>query len=209
MEKETKLTTLDDNQNIFASHVVNSCKRHMGAAFFLAGLVEETAELMEAMNEKFHNKEEMKSDIISELGDVLWYANAIVESLPGGKMHEANTNSDVKVNLEISECNVSMPNMPCLPLLLVGKVCGAVKKYLRGDKHWTIMRQRIEPALNASVSTMVQLTVSCLNQGSTSFDQVLNEAMKANISKVEARLRLNTIRGDGKRENLDQIEKAC
>ena len=189
---------MDDDQSKFANHVVNSCKRHMGAAFFLAGLVEETAELIEAMDEKVVNAKDMENNVISELGDVLWYANAIVESLPGGKMSGSTQDSE-KVLLEMREDKVPSDSRP---LLLIGKVCGAVKKFLRGDRDWKVMRRRVEPALNVAVSTMVHLTASKLN---ASFREVLIKAMEANIVKVEARLKLNTIRGDGARETLEQV----
>ena len=73
-----------------------------------------------------------------------------------------------------------------------------------GPPDWPIMRERIQAALNVSVSSLVALTASCINRD---FGQVLKEAMNSNIIKVEARLRLNTIRGDGARETTEDVKK--
>ena len=88
------------------------------------------------------------------------------------------------------------------PLLLVGQVAGAIKKHLRGDAPWSVMRPRIEKALNDLISTMVTLAAS---NTSLEFQELFDRAIEANISKVEARLRLNTIRGDGARETSEQM----
>ena len=187
-------------QRDFASHVLKACfTKGLSPAFFLAGFVEETAELIEAMDVKGNNIEEWKLKVLSELGDVLWYTHAIIEHLPGGKMSR-NCNDPKKIALEILVENETKTQ----PLLLIGRVAGAVKKHLRGDKDWPIMRERIQTALNVSVSSLVALTASCINRD---FGQVLKEAMNSNIIKVEARLRLNTIRGDGARETTEDVKK--
>ena len=184
----------------FTSHVLKAClTKGLSPAFFLAGFVEETAELIEAIDDKGKNIEEWKLKVISELGDMLWYTHAIIEHLPGGKMSTNGCNT-MKIDLKIVVEN----EVKTQPLLLIGRVAGAVKKHLRGDRDWPIMRERIQTALNVSVSSLVALTASCINWD---FGQVLKEAMNSNIIKVEARLRLNTIRGDGARETTDHVKE--
>ena len=180
----------------FTSHVLKACfTKGRSPAFFLAGFVEETAELVEAIEDK--GQDEWRQNVISELGDLLWYTHAIIEHLPGGKMHPEE--QDESIRLELKICPENQSQLPIQPLLLIGKVAGAVKKHLRGDKDWPTMRCRIQAAINGAVSSLVALTASCLD---SNFYEVLKEAMNSNKIKIEARLRLNTIRGDGARETV-------
>ena len=159
----------------FAEHVRETCVRPFPPLYFAVGVVEEVAELAHELD-----KEGREMELVSELGDVLWYVFALCHSLqdvspvlPSEQEQQSRSvnNPDIKIDSAIL-------------LGAVGELCGSLKKWSRGDKSWSEFKERVQRQIS-----QLLLIVSQLGQ--------VEEAMEGNIVKIKARKEKGTLRGDG------------
>ena len=159
----------------FAEHVKETCVRPFPPLYFVVGIVEEVAELAHELD-----KEGREMELVSELGDVLWYIFALCHSL-----QEVSPVLPTEQEQKCSSVNNPERKADSATLLsAVGELCGSLKKWSRGDKGWSEFKERIQRQIS-----QLLLIVSQLGQ--------VEEAMERNIVKIKARKEKGTLRGDG------------
>ena len=175
---------------------------------------------------KFDQKVNVQHDrdayrlVISEAGDLLWYLYALSLSLPGGKFSTLTANVSEKDQIPNpvscfydenekffsriqthgnSICCSDVEELRDLKDQLcsaMGKLCGSVKKFSRGDKVWDTFQKRIQQDIDILLWTLVQIFLllpKCLNAP----EITLQTAMRYNIEKINSRMSNGVIRGDG------------
>lgn len=142
--------------------------------FYLAlGIADEAGEYASA---------EGRNHLISEAGDVLWYAARYCRNVLGVPF--SNLVADAQ---ESRGSNALMS-------VLVGTICGVEKKRIRDGELWSTdkIAQKNGDSYNALVAIVHRLNEELLDFGVT-----LQEALELNMEKLGARLQAGTIRGDG------------
>ena len=157
--------------------------------------------------------------VLSEAGDILWYLYALSLSLPGGKFHAEKSlnNSDRTSPILIScdlECrdqrssslgvadesynNHQMLDLKDRLISAMGKLCGSVKKFSRGDQSWEdIFQKRIQRDFDTLLITLKQILHFLQLFFHPKMNLSLEDAMKCNINKISLRKLKGTIKGDG------------
>ena len=157
--------------------------------------------------------------VLSEAGDILWYLYALSLSLPGGKFHAEKSlnNSEHTSPILIScdlECrdqsssslgiayesynNHQMLDLKDRLISAMGKLCGSVKKFSRGDQSWEdIFQKRIQRDFDALLITLKQILHFLQVIFRPNISLSLEDAMKCNINKISHRKLKGTIKGDG------------
>jgi len=160
----------------FAEHVKETCVRPFPPLYFAVGIVEEVAELANELD-----KEGREMELLSELGDVLWFVYALCNSL-----QEVNPVLPSEQEQQLRSVNNpgDRKTDPAALLAAVGELCGSLKKWSRGDKGWSEFKDRIQRQIS-----QLLLIVSQLGH--------VEKAMEKNIVKIKARKEKGTLRGDG------------
>lgn len=156
--------------------------------------------------------------VLGEAGDVLWYLYGLSFSLPGGKFHNDSLPSSLKdkpkpvscwcwqndIKLASSESKMSfqssmnqqldeLKNQFCSNM---GKLCGSIKKFSRGDSSWEVFQNRIQNEISSLVIDLhyiLHRLQSYCNQKELNIEN----AMMYNIQKVKKRTMNGTMLGDG------------
>ena len=120
----------------FMEHVKTSLiKKSFSPLYFTVGLVEEVAELSEALNSLSRSEENIRS----EVGDVCWYAYGLCQSL-----------EDVTpVPSDDDDTDL---------LGAVGQLCGSIKKWSRGDQEWTVFRPRVQSHVSQLLGVVTRVS---------------------------------------------------
>lgn len=151
-----------------------------GLEYTALGLANETFELLE----KYWNHEH-PSDILAELGDVLWYTSACYKEL----------------GLEIQEPSTSIPGWTYYPGrgggqeyfealgITVGKYVGHVKKWLR-----------LDPGVEARTNAMtleLSYILLCIHRLSIVYGSDFQAVMTSNYAKLADRAQRGVLQGNG------------
>jgi hypothetical protein len=145
--------------------------------YFAIGLVEEAAELAEELDKEASIGQ---AEVVAELGDVLGYLYAICSSLK-----EVHPILPVSTDEAIANNPSKLSATPSgLLLAAVGRLCGSLKKWSRGDNGWDEFRPRLQGDVSALLVLLGRLGP-------------IGPAMLANIEKIKARKERGTIKGDG------------
>ena len=158
--------------------------------------------------------------VISESGDLLWYLYALSLALPGGKLSTLNVTVSEKdqipgpiscfydeneakfLRIQTIENSIFCSDVEELRdlkdrlLSAMGKLCGSVKKFSRGDKVWAIFQVRIQQDIDILIWTLVKILLilpKCLRAP----EITLQTAMRYNIKKINSRMSKGAISGDG------------
>ena len=149
----------------FMDHVKTSLiKKSFSPLYFIVGLVEEVAELSEALNSLSRSEE----NITSEVGDVCWYAYGLCQALEDVTPVPSDDDGDTDL------------------LGAVGRLCGSIKKWSRGDKDWEVFQTRVHTNVSHVLATVARHSPVSLE-----------EAMRKNIEKIQSRRERGVVRGDG------------
>ena len=155
----------------------------------------------------------------SEAGDLLWYLYALSLSLPGGKFscdkdlsHDVThkpmpvscsyrLNKSSSVNSEMLFLGESPDKQKLSDLKdqlcsAMGKLCGSVKKFSRGDQPWKIFQIRIQQEIDILLTHLLGI-LYLLSKFLNVHEISLEDAMRCNIHKIRERKLKNTIQGDG------------
>ena len=140
---------------------------------------------------------------LSEAGDILWYLYALSLSLPGGKWSSVAGPTLIK-GLDFSfaeKCHCSsidqkLDNLKDELCSNMGKLCGSVKKFSRGDQSWDKFQKRIESEISTIIYHL-QCILHLLQTYCNQDELTVKCAMIHNIQKIQARKMNNTIKGDG------------
>lgn len=157
--------------------------------------------------------------VLSEAGDILWYLYALSLSLPGGKFYaENNLNNSEHMSPVLISCNLeyrdqsisrigiideSYDNQQMLHLKdrlisAMGKLCGSVKKFSRGDQSWEdVFQKRIQHDFDTLLITLKQILHFLQMLFRPKMSLSLEDAMKCNMKKISQRKLKGTIKGDG------------
>merc|ERR1712018_181937 len=171
----------------------------------------------EELNDKHDNK---FNDLVkSEAGDIMWYMYALSFSLPGGQFFETDQDERAgNTNLKPVTCFSSstiengsidgifkdskstdsqklndLKNSLCSAM---GKLCGSVKKFSRGDRKWDVFYDRIQRDVN-NLLLFLSNCLFCLSVLLNDKKLSLESAMQCNIQKIANRMSKGTIKGDG------------
>ena len=144
------------------------------------GLADELSEYLLAIKQ-----DKPYEDLLSELGDVLWYLAATCQELniPSERFFKEKVDFE---ELTENTDHVWESNTFSRLLSAVSDVLGTVKKYLRGDFDYAMYRRRME--------SHVGFIAECIAY--ESFDSV-SLAMKLNIGKLLMRQAEDKLQGDG------------
>ena len=149
----------------FMDHVKTSLiKKSFSPLYFTVGLVEEVAELSEALNSPSRNEENIRS----EVGDVCWYAYGLCQSLEDVTPVPSDGDDDTDL------------------LGAVGRLCGSIKKWSRGDQDWAVFRPRVQGHVSQLLAVVTRVS-----------PVTLDTAMRSNIQKIRSRRERGVVRGDG------------
>ena len=155
--------------------------------------------------------------VLSEAGDILWYLYALSLSLPGGKFYaDKSPNNSEHMSPVLISCNreyrdqsishykdESYNNQQMLHLKdrlisAMGKLCGSVKKFSRGDQSWEdIFQKRIQRDFDTLLITLKEILHFLQLFFHPKMNLSLEDAMKCNINKISLRKLKGTIKGDG------------
>merc|ERR1719278_1909102 len=158
---------------------------------------------------------------LSEAGDIMWYMYALSFSLPGGLFYETLEDENIEKIQHSSQRVICIPgskteddfienifkdlksttgqklndlkNSLCSSM---GKLCGSVKKFSRGDKNWDVFYKRIQEDVNNMLLILAN-NLLCLSILFHYDNQTLENAMLCNIQKISQRMSKGTIKGDG------------
>ena len=108
---------------VFMQHVRDSCLRPFTTLYYTVGLVEEASELAEQLTAQPAPDTAL---VLSEVGDCLWYLWAVCNSLTD--VHPVMSHEAKGVG------SVEAGGLEALLLARCGALCGAVKKWSRGDQ---------------------------------------------------------------------------
>jgi len=158
---------------------------------------------------------------ISEAGDIMWYIYALSFSLPGGLFTETLLDENVEKVQHSSQRVISIPGSKTDDNFIqnifkdlkstngqklndlknglcssMGKLCGSVKKFSRGDKDWDVFYERIQRDVNNMLLILAN-NLFCLSILFHDDNLTLENAMRCNIQKISQRLSKGTIKGDG------------
>lgn len=142
--------------------------------FYLAlGIADEAGEYVSA---------EGRDHLISEAGDVLWYAARYCCNVLG-----------IPFSHLVADAQESHGSN-ALMMTLAGTICGVEKKRIRDGELWSTdkLAQKNEDSYNALVAIVHRISEEMLD-----LDASLQEVLEANMTKLGARLQSGTIRGDG------------
>ena len=104
----------------------------------------------------------------SEVGDVCWYVYALCQSLEDVRpVPDDKTGSDDL-------------------LAGVGRLCGSIKKWSRGDQDWAVFRPRVQGHVSQLLAVIRRLSPVSLET-----------AMRSNVEKIRSRRARGVVRGDG------------
>ena len=149
----------------FMDHVKTSLiKKSFSPLYFTVGLVEEVAELSEALNSLSRSEE----NIASEVGDVCWYAYGLCQALEDVTPVPGDDDGDTDL------------------LGAVGRLCGSIKKWSRGDQDWAVFRPRVQGHVSQLLGVVTRVSPVSLES-----------AMRSNIEKIRSRRERGVVRGDG------------
>lgn len=164
-----------------------------------------------------HNLSKM---VLSEAGDLMWYIYALSFTLPGGHYflesqdkHEKDPSikpvscfpgSRIENNLipqdifkSLKTCDLQdlndLKNCLCSAM---GKLCGSIKKFSRGDKPWDTFHERIQRDMD-NLLFILESNLFCLSKKFNDKNLTLENAMRCNIQKIAGRMSKGTIKGDG------------
>ena len=147
----------------FMDHVKTSLiKKSFSPLYFTVGLVEEVAELSEALTSRPRSEE----NIMSEVGDVCWYAYGLCQSLEDVTPVPDDDDTDL--------------------LGAVGRLCGSIKKWSRGDQDWAVFRPRVQAHVSQLLGVVTRVS-----------PLTLETAMRSNMEKIRSRRERGVVRGDG------------
>ena len=150
----------------FMDHVETSLiKKSFSPLYFTVGLVEEVAELSEALN----NIPKSEENITSEVGDVCWYAYGLCQALE----------NVTPVPIDDEGGNTDL-------LGAVGRLCGSIKKWSRGDQDWAVFRPRVQGHVSQLLGVVTRVSPVSVEA-----------AMRSNIEKIRSRRERGVVRGDG------------
>ena len=155
--------------------------------------------------------------VLSEAGDILWYLYALSLSLPGGKFYaDKSPNNSEHMSPVLISCNreyrdqsssritdESYKNQQMLDLKdrlisAMGKLCGSVKKFSRGDQSWEdVFHKRIQRDFDTLLITLKQILHFLEMLFRPKMSLSLEDAMKCNMKKISQRKLKGTIKGDG------------
>ena len=158
---------------------------------------------------------------LSEAGDIMWYMYALSFSLPGGLFYETLEDENIEKIQHSSQRVICIPgskteddfienifkdlksttgqklndlkNSLCSSM---GKLCGSVKKFSRGDKNWDVFYKRIQQDVNNMLLILAN-NLLCLSILFRDDNVTLENAMLCNIQKIAQRMSKGTIKGDG------------
>ena len=158
---------------------------------------------------------------ISEAGDIMWYIYALSFSLPGGLFTETLVDENVEKVQHSSQRVICIPDSKTDDNFIqnifkdlkstngqklndlknglcssMGKLCGSVKKFSRGDKDWDVFYERIQRDVNNMLLILAN-NLFCLSILFHDDNLTLENAMRCNIQKIAQRLSKGTIKGDG------------
>jgi len=158
---------------------------------------------------------------ISEAGDIMWYIYALSFSLPGGLFTETLVDENVEKVQHSSQRVICIPGSKTDDNFIqnifkdlkstngqklndlknglcssMGKLCGSVKKFSRGDKDWDVFYERIQRDVNNMLLILAN-NLFCLSILFHDDNLTLENAMRCNIQKIAQRLSKGTIKGDG------------
>ena len=171
----------------------------------------------EELNDEHNNK--LNDLVRSEAGDIMWYMYALTFSLPGGQFFETDQDEGAgNTNLKPVTCLLSsriengsiegifkdskstdsqklndLKNGLCSSM---GKLCGSVKKFSRGDKKWDVFYERIQRDVN-NLLLILSNCLFCLSVLLDDKNLSLESAMRCNVQKIANRMSKGTIKGDG------------
>ena len=173
-------------QDWFMDHVKTSIiNKSFSPLYFTVGLVEESSELIQSL------KQSNTDNIVSEVGDVLWYLYGLCQSLPDKIVPETENVDDEEADDDHGgvddEGDDGVVLVPAEQLLGVcGALCGSIKKWSRGDKSWEMFQSRVQQQVSDVVRVVMNLS-----------PVTLEEAMRQNIVKIRDRRQRGVVRGDG------------
>ena len=78
----------------------------------------------------------------------------------------------------------------------MGKLCGSIKKFSPGDKHWADFHERIQRKVDNLLFILAN-NLFCLSKNFNDKNLSLENAMRCNIQKIAQRMSKGTIKGDG------------
>ena len=196
------------------------------STYFSTGIAEECVEFLDVLNialnansRNLYQADKGKLDtvtyglMISEAGDILWYLYALSLSLPGGKFSSTETKFYGKdgnpkpisfVFDSTTQANSNTKSVDAHQLYelkdqlcsAMGKLCGSVKKFSRGDKSWEIFQARIQKDIYILLQILhdiLYLLPKFFNSPMITFEST----MKYNIQKIALRKSEGKIKGDG------------
>ena len=158
---------------------------------------------------------------ISEAGDIMWYIYALSFSLPGGLFSETLEDENIGKGQHSSQRVICIPGSKTEDDFIqnifkdlkstngqklndlknglcssMGKLCGSVKKFSRGDRSWDVFYERIQLNVNNMLLILAN-NLFCLSILFHDDNLTLENAMRCNIKKIAQRMSKGTIKGDG------------
>ena len=112
---------------------------------------------------------------MSEVGDVCWYLYGLCGAL-----------EDVTPETVAEDGHEDPEEEGGGLLAAVGPLCGAVKKWSRGDSDWAVFGPRVRTHVSRVLRRVARAS-----------PVPLAAAMRANIAKIESRRQRGVVRGDG------------
>ena len=160
----------------FVEHVRQCQLQKFSFDYYMHGLVEEAGEVFEAV------RVNAVTDVLDEIGDVLWYAVSFAMELRG-QASMPDTWPELQPAFD----------KPAHLLLLstVAKLSGRVKKVLRGDKPFD---QFVPAIMEHFDAVIIHCSQVAANHGAT-----LEKCAAMNMYKLAGRFQRGTVRGDGER----------
>lgn len=175
---------------------VRSCIRNEGFSptYYMLGMVEEASEVFEAVHalRSWYSLGTSKEDVVAaqrianvvkECGDVLWYATGLARSF-GLSLSDL-----VGENFLAIEQVAADPDPQTYLMMSVGALAGKLKKFERNDYDEAKLREFLRQLMPRVFSTLDSICASVQKR--------LVDAAVCNKSKIEKRMAVGLLKGDG------------
>lgn len=166
----------------FEIHVKECQLQSFSFDYYMHGLVEETGEVFEAVRAVRSTASPCRADtdnVLSEIGDVLWYATSFSLEV-GGELR-------MPESWPTAEAGSCEPEV--LMLAAAARLSGRVKKSMRGDKS-------LAQFAAAMAQQRDELLTRCA-EVAANHNANLQQCATMNVRKLSGRFERNTVRGDG------------
>ena len=147
--------------------------RGKNLAYASLGLIEELMETVEKIEKKSSDEE-----IVKELGDVLWYMNAIC--------------FEIKHSLEAVASNAALEtSLDCDVSQVIQTIAGKTKKHIRDDNG------ELDPKKRDSIIEGLNQIFNYVDQKAQIFNSSVSEVCEKNIDKLFSRKARGKLKGSG------------